>query len=139
LLLAPDSAASREYVCRACICSTRRVVQYGADDSGVAADRNRVAKKVIRRTIGRRQLLLLAPDSAPSREYVCRACIRAARRVVLPGADDSDVAADRDRDAEIIIRRAIGGGELLLLAQAVPVRVNTYAEPAFVPPGVSSA
>ena len=62
----------------------------------------------------------------------------ASRRIVLMGADDSGVAADRDRDAEIVTRRTIGSGQLLPSLQTVPLRVNTYAEPAFAPPGVSS-
>src|SRR6185312_11535499 len=113
LLLGPDARAPYEHVGRARGVSFV-VVGVCTDDRGVARERDRSAEAVARRAVGGDELLLLGPDASAPHEHVGRA--RGAPVVVIaPRRDDRGVARERDRLAEAVARRAVGGGELLLL------------------------
>ena len=87
------------------------VVAVRPDDGRVAADRDAVAEVVARRAVGGGELGDLGPARAGVLEDVGRAGI-AAVVIVAVRPDDGRVAADRDAVAEVVARRAVGGGEL---------------------------
>jgi len=79
---------------------------------------------VVGRGVGGGELGLEAPRPGAAHEHVGRA--RLAARVVVAGCPDQRrVAGQRDRGAEVIAGRAVGGGELGLLVQLVLLRTNT--------------
>ena len=122
LLLAPDCARTDEDICRALIAVCPDIIIMHTDDRRVAGDRNADAELVGFRAVGGSELLLLAPDCARTDEDIRRALIEVCHDIIPKRADDCRVAGDRNAKAELVLCRAVGGSELLLL---VPNRART--------------
>ena len=92
------------------------VVVVGPDHDGVAVDRHGVAEVVVRRGVGGRQLGHLAVRGAAvgRAEDVGRARVPPSSSSV--GPDHDGVAVDRHGDAEVVVRRGVGGRQLGHLA-----------------------
>src|SRR4030095_11601774 len=80
------------------------------------ADRDRVAKRVICCSITDSEFLLQAPARSAAHKYVC-----CAWNLGIWRTDHNCFSANRDRVAKRVIRRAIIGDELLLLAPTGPI------------------
>src|SRR5205085_2390334 len=113
--LRPDRATPGEDVGRTLLEVAAGVGAGGAEDGGVSAERDGGAEVVEVLRVVRRQLLLLGPDRAATREDVRRASIVVVRDdVVEVGPDESGVPVDGDGASEVVEERAVAPGQLLL-------------------------
>ena len=120
LLERPTCPAARENAGRALIRCQADVVVRNAHDHGVAAQRDRSAEGVRRLAVVVGELRLQRPDliAAVVAEDVGRTLIPFHTDVVIRRAHHHGVTAERDCVAEVIIGRAVEGGEFLLLRPA---------------------
>ena len=112
LLLRPHATAANEDV-NGAGCGAVRVRQRRTHDGGVSPQRYGETEGIPSRTVARRELLLLGPDTSRAREHVRSARICAV--VVSPGrADDGGVAENRDGRAEAVLRPTVACVDLAL-------------------------
>ena len=111
LLLGPHSTAAHKHV-RGSLSVTLVI---SPDHHRVPAHRHGGAELIAHRAIGSGQLLLLAPHSSAAHKHV-RGSLAGVRIDSLEkSSDHRRVAAHRNRVAEVVVRRAIGSSQLLLL------------------------
>ena len=115
LLLAPNRAAPHKHVRG----SLSAILVHSPDQRRVPAHRHGVAEEVASRAIGCGQFLLQAPYPAALDEHV-RGPLEIDIRIRSDGfegsPDQQSVPTHRDGNAELVVRRAIGSSQLLLLA-----------------------